>query len=69
MAKTAKTPPRTFIQRSRSVSPEQKAMYHAVLGTGRRRVVRDFFDVSADDQTVVAERLQQVLDRRIARQA
>lgn len=59
----------TFIQRSRSKGPEEKAIHHAVIGAGKRRVVRDFFDLSAVDADVIADRLQQSLDRRVTRSA
>ena len=56
----------TFIQQSRAVAPEQKALYHAELGAGTSRVVRNFFDLSAADAEAIAERLQAGLDKRLA---
>lgn len=56
----------TFIQQSRAVPPAQKALYHAELGAGKSRVVRNFFDLSPADAEAIAERLQASLDRRLA---
>lgn len=69
MAKIQTRQRQTFIQRSRSRGPQEKAIYHAVAGAGKRRVIRDFFDVSAADADAIAVRLQQSLDRRVARTA
>ena len=69
MAKMQTRTRQTFIQRSRSKGPEEKAIYHAVIGAGKRRVVRDFFDLSAADADVIADRLQQSLDRRVTHSA
>jgi uncharacterized protein HemX len=55
----------TFIQRSRSVSPEQKALYHQVLGAGKSRVKREFFDISQADLMALAARLQQLMGDKI----
>ena len=40
---------RTLIQRSRAISPQQKAIWHNVAGAGQSKVKREFFDVSAND--------------------
>lgn len=48
----------TFIQRSRSVSSEQKAMYHHLLGAGRSRVTRPFFDLNDADQQTLGDKLE-----------
>ena len=47
----------TFIQQSRAVSPEQKALYHQVLGAGKSRVKREFFDVNELDIEAARVRL------------
>jgi hypothetical protein len=60
MAKRAKTGP-TFIQRSRGVSPQQKAIYHNVVGAGRSRVKREFFDLSDEDSETIVEFLERRL--------
>lgn len=69
MAKTVKRGRGTFIQQSRAKAPEEKAMYHAVLGAGRSRVTRDFFDLSAQDADDIVERLQRAVESRLARGA
>jgi hypothetical protein len=48
----------TFIQRSRSVSSEEKAMYHQVLGAGRSRVLRPFLDINEADQQLLGDKLE-----------
>jgi len=55
----------TFIQRSRAVSPEQKALYHQVLGAGKARVKREFFDISQADLLALAARLQSLMGDKI----
>lgn len=39
----------TFIQRSRSISAADKAFWHNESGAGKRRVKREFFDLSDAD--------------------
>lgn len=56
----------TFIQRSRAESPEQKALYHHVLGAGKARVKREFFDISQAELDAIVARLDQALGRRLA---
>lgn len=65
MAKRRKGP--TLIQRSRAVSPEQKAIYHAVAGAGKRRVIRDFFDMHPQDEGDIVRLLGSRLDERLRR--
>ena len=48
----------TLIQKSRSLSPQQKAIYHNVSGAGRSKVKRAFFDVSEDDIEAVSTFLE-----------
>lgn len=55
----------TFIQRSREVNPEQKALYHQVLGAGKSRVKREFFDISQADIAALAARLQKLMGEKI----
>lgn len=40
---------RTLIQRSRSVGAADKAYWHNISGAGRRRVIREFFDLNDSD--------------------
>jgi hypothetical protein len=54
----------TFIQRSRSESSEQKALWHHVSGAGRSRVLRPFFDLNASDETALAESLETLIAAR-----
>jgi hypothetical protein len=53
----------TFIQASRGVSSEQKAIYHHVAGAGRSRVVRSFFDLTDADENVIQEQVDLYLTR------
>ena len=57
--------PATFIARSRAVSAEQKAMYHNVLGAGRRGVLRKFFDLNVSDQNALRDGLEKLVGQRI----
>lgn len=59
----------TFIQRSRAVSSEEKAVYHNVLGAGRRGVLRPFLDLGTDDQEILRDTLEQRMAARIKRNA
>lgn len=72
-AKTSARVPRgrrgpTFIQRSRSVASEEKAMYHTILGAGRRGVIRDFFTLGTDDEEVIGMALERLIATRLGRQ-
>ena len=55
----------TFISRSRQESSEQKAIWHNVTGAGRRGVIRKFFDVNQEDETVFAASLERLIDARL----
>jgi gentisate 1,2-dioxygenase len=57
----------TFIQRSRAVSSEQKAIYHHVTGAGRSQVKREFFDLDTEDQTSILQKLEDGLRARLTR--
>ena len=57
----------TLVQRSRAVSPEQKAVYHAVSGAGKARVKRDFFDLGPGDDEAVRTLLQGRVTERLRR--
>jgi len=58
---------RTLIQQSRSESPQQKATYHAVVGAGRARVKRDFFDLGPGDPEEIRRLLQARMTERLQR--
>ncbi len=53
----------TFIQKSRAVSPKQKAEYHEELGAGRSHVKREFFSLNAQDEAAIVDRVDDALDR------
>jgi len=57
----------TLIQRSRAVSPEQKAIYHVVAGAGKARTIRDFFDMAPQDEGDIVRLLQSRIDERMRR--
>lgn len=59
----------TFIQQSRAVSPEQKALYHSVLGAGKGRVKREFFGVSEAELTAIGRRVEAFVAQRLAQMA
>jgi hypothetical protein len=56
-----------LIQRSRAVSPQQKAQFHAVDGAGRSRVIRDFFNLGPGDETAIVELLETRLGQNLQR--
>jgi hypothetical protein len=57
----------TLVQRSRRVSPQQKALYHQKTGAGRSKVRRPFLDLTpADEKSIgdlIAAGIQRELDR------
>jgi hypothetical protein len=53
----------TFIQASRAISAEQKALYHDVTGAGMSRVMRKFFEL--DDSDI--EKITALIDEGLAR--
>jgi hypothetical protein len=61
MAKT------TFIQASRRKSPAEKAVYHHVLGAGRSKVKRPFFDVTDAETEALRKRIEDGIDQQIAK--
>lgn len=56
-----------MIQRSRAISPQQKAIYHAVSGAGKSKVIRDFFDLGPNDPEAIRRLLQGRLTERMQR--
>jgi hypothetical protein len=65
-AKTSARVPRgrrgpTFIQRSRAVSSEEKAMHHNVTG----KVLREFFDLGTEDQEACRDALEKAVAMRL----
>lgn len=55
----------TFIQRSRSVSPAEKAVYHELEGAGRSHVRRRFFGMSKEDEAVITDLVERDIERRL----
>lgn len=55
----------TFIQRSRAVSSEQKAIWHNVTGAGRRGVIREFFGLNEEDGTAITNGLETLIKARL----
>ncbi len=55
----------TLIQQSRRISPEQKALYHEVLGAGKSHVKREFLGLTEAEERQIATRVDQALSRRI----
>lgn len=56
----------TLIQRSRSVSAEEKAIYHNVTGVGRSGVRRPFMDLNDEDQDDLTQKVAEGIDRLLA---
>lgn len=65
MAKRRKGP--TLIQRSRAISPQDKAVFHVVAGAGKARVRRDFFDLGPGDEDAITRLLQGRVTERMKR--
>jgi hypothetical protein len=55
----------TFIQRSRTVSPKQKAEWHEEEGAGRSHVKRSFFDLNAEDEAAIQQAIDDGVQRMI----
>jgi hypothetical protein len=58
-------PRQTLIQKSRRVPPAEKAAYHQITGAGRRKVVREFFGVSREDEDAITRTLDERLSRNL----
>lgn len=56
----------TLIQRSRRVSPAEKAAFHDIDGAGLRH--RPFLGLTADDETAIVERVGAGLDQLLKEQ-
>jgi hypothetical protein len=67
LARSSKRSTRTLIQQSRAVSPQQKAIYHAVVGAGKSRVKRDFFALGPGDAEAITRLLQGRITTRMQR--
>lgn len=56
---------RTPIQRSRSVPPAEKALFHNVTGAGKSHVKREFFDLDASDREALTDELKRRMTRNL----
>lgn len=54
-----------MIQRSRRVSPSEKAAFHQESGAGKSRVRRQFFGLSASDEAAIVDLVDKDLTRRL----
>jgi len=61
-------PGQTFIQRSRSKAPSEKAAYHQITGAGRAHVKREFFELTVADEDVILDRFAVALERAVQRE-
>jgi hypothetical protein len=62
---SARATPITFIQRSRQMPSEEKAMYHNVLGAGRSGVIREFFNVNDTESLALRDGLSTLVAARL----
>jgi len=58
----------TLIQRSRRVSPAEKATYHEVTGAGRSRVKRPFFGLDERDEAAIVDRIDKGIQQALAKE-
>lgn len=58
----------TLIQRSRRVSPAEKAAYHELTGAGRSRVKRPFFGLDDADEAAIVDRIDKGLQQLLAKE-
>ncbi len=56
----------TFIQRSRNVGAEEKAIFHNVTGAGKSHVLRPFMGLTETEQDTLTETLAEGIDRLLA---
>ena len=55
----------TMIQASRRIAPSEKAAFHQIAGAGKSHVKRQFFGLSASDETAIVDLLEKDLARRL----
>lgn len=55
----------TLIQRSRGISPAEKAAFHQIDGAGKRHVLREFFGLTAADEQAIVDRVGKAIDEAI----
>ena len=56
-----------MIQRSRRISPAEKAAYHQEAGAGRSRVKRKFLGLTEADEDAILARIEQHLTDEVNR--
>jgi polyphosphate kinase len=55
----------TFIQGSRQIASEQKAIFHHVMGAGRSRVLRQFFGSTDAEKNEIRDSLERLIAQRL----
>lgn len=55
----------TFIQRSRAVSAEQKAIWHNVTGAGKSHTLRQFLGLNDDDASFLGATLEHLVSQNL----
>jgi hypothetical protein len=68
-ARGRKRPKQTFIQRSRALGAEEKALYHQVAGAGKSHVRRRFFEMSESDMDLICQRVEQGIEQGLKQSA
>lgn len=58
----------TLIQRSRRVSPAEKATYHELTGAGRGRTLRPFFGLDDRDETAIVDLIDKGIQQALAKE-
>ncbi len=58
----------TRIQRSRNLTPLEKATFHTITGAGTSKVKREFFGLSPADEAAIEQELGQRLTINLARE-
>lgn len=58
----------TLIQRSRRVSPAEKAAYHELTGAGRSHTKRPFFGLDERDEAAIVDRIDKGLQQLLAKE-
>ena len=52
-----------MVQRSRRIGAEEKATWHHVTGVGKKRIKRQFFDLTAENEREIEAMVQAHLTR------
>lgn len=59
---------RSLIQRSRALTPAEKALFHTEAGAGKSRIKREFFTLDASDEKALTEELGRRLTTNLRKQ-